>query len=112
MAKVTFINPLAYLRGKLGKNDQVVFHHRNTVNKDGIKTNYTSLYERPADHELSADEQQTRTRFAEVSKRVQAAYKDPAKLKTYKQQFAAQTSARSLRKFIWDAETALYIASL
>lgn len=110
MALVKFINPLAYLRGKLSKKDAVVYHHKNIANKDGEKVNYTSVYEAPAPRALSAREIATRDRFKAIAARVQAAYADSTKMATYRTQFAAQSAVKSLRKYVWDAEAALYDA--
>lgn len=110
MAKVIYIDPVDHLKGKIGKNSKVVYKHMNQANKDGEKVNFTSLYEKPAERTPSALEQSVRARFKAVSGRVRTAFATPQTLSSYKAQFRSQTAAKSLRKFIWDAEAALYDA--
>lgn len=110
MAKVIYIDPVDHLKGKIGRKSKVVYKHMNQANKDGEKVNFTSLYEKPADHVPSAIEQASRNRFRAISARVRTAYATEATLNSYKAQFRAQSAVLSLRKFIWDAEAALYAA--
>ena len=110
MAKVIYIDPVNYLRGKIGKKSKVVYKHMNVENKDGEKVNFTSLYEKPAGRVIGSREQTARDIFRAVSARVRTAYATEATLNSYKAQFRAQSDVKSLRKFIWDAEAALYAA--
>lgn len=110
MAKVVYIDPVDHLKGKIGKQSKVVYKHMNQANKDGEKVNFTSLYEKRADRVPSALEQASRNRFRAISARVRTAYATEQTLNSYKAQFRAQNSVKSLRKFIWDAEAALYAA--
>ncbi len=110
MAKVTYINPIAFLRGKIGKKEPIVYKRLNTANKDGENTNFTQVYVKPEPHALSAAETETRTRFKAISARVRTAYSTESTLRSYKAQFAVQSTYKSLRKFIWEAEAALYDA--
>ena len=108
MALIKYLNPIAFLRGKIAKDQPVVYKHMNTANKDGEKVNFTQLYTKPAPHALSAAETNARIRFKAIAARVRVAMHDEQQLAAYKAQFAAQSAYKSLRKLVWENEAEAY----
>ncbi len=107
MAKVIYQSPIAYVQGKIGKKSNVVYKHNSIANKEGEQTNFTQLYNAPANYTLTEEAQAARNNFKAVAARVRTAYATEATLNSYKAQFRAQSKVKSLRKFIWDAEAEL-----
>jgi len=84
------------------------------VRNNGLGTKqFYSIRTKPMEYTLTEDAQAARVRFKAIAERVRTAYATEATLNTYRAQYKASPDRENitLRKFIWDAETALYEAS-
>lgn len=82
------------------------------TNELGTKQFYRIRIRGNATHTLGSIEQAARERFRSIAARVRTAYATPATLTSYKLQYQVCPikDKITLRKFIWDAEAALYDA--
>ena len=83
MSRVVFLDPIDHVSGKLSKNGK-------------RSTPYTAA-------ELARFD-----KFSAVAKAVAAVMKNPAALQTAQAEFAAQTTFKKLRNYLWDREWANY----
>ncbi len=86
MSKVVFMDPIDHVSGKLSKKSRV----------GKRSTPYTAA-------ELARFD-----KFSAVAKAVAAVMKNPASLQTAQAEFAAQTTFKKLRNYLWDREWANY----
>lgn len=103
MAKVTFIDPVKTVSGKLAKKSTVTFMVRQaaTSNKDMLENpNYTHIMGKRKTQVATA-EQNYRTRFGKICKATTTRLHDPAYMKSDTDAFAAQTQYKTLRQYVW-----------
>ena len=129
MRRIGFIAPVEFVSGKwaptatttyyngtgVNSTDVTLFvsHRRSRefANGEATSFNYYGIRVRSNFHALSQSEITVRTRFTAISALVRAAYADVTKYPTYVAQWKASGKRMTLRKFIWDQETAIYEAT-
>ena len=87
MSKVVFLDPIDHVSGKLSKKSRVTYCYR---------------------HPYTAAELARFDKFSAVAKAVAAVMKNPAALQTAQAEFAAQTTFKKLRNYLWDREWSNY----
>lgn len=122
MRQIRFIEPVESMSGKFapqkaksgpfnwgtgdkGTNVNVIAYARDTL--WGIRK-YFGIRSRNPKKALSAAQQRVRVRFSAIQAMVADVYKDTEKMNTYQAQWEASGKKLSLRKFIWDCETAIF----
>lgn len=126
MRRIGFIAPVEFVSGKWAPTATTTYHndsaaygtdvtlfvsHRRSrvfANGDATSFNYYGIRVRSNRHVLTMPEITVRTRFAAIAALVRAAYADVTKYPTYVAQWKASGRRVTLRKFIWDQETAIY----
>ncbi len=84
MSKVYFLDPIDHVSGKLSKKSRVTYCYRHPgLSEKGEERKYTQI-------------------------RVAAVMKNPAALQTAQAEFAAQTTFKKLRNYLWDREWSNY----
>lgn len=126
MRRIGFIAPVEFVSGKWAPTATTTFyngdrcdvtlfisHRRSRLysNGDAQSFNYYGIRVRSNKHPLTSPEINVRTRFAAIAALVRAAYADVTKYPTYVAQWKASGRRVTLRKFIWDQETAIYDAT-
>ena len=102
MSKVVFLDPIDHVSGKLSKKSRVTYCYRNE--SDRRFTQIRGKRKTP----YSADELARFDKFSAVAKAVAAVMKNPASLQTAQAEFAAQTTFKKLRNYLWDREWSNY----
>lgn len=103
MAKVTYIDPVKSVSGKLAKKSRVTFMVRQaaTSNADMLENpNYTHVMGKRKT-QVSAAEKAYRTRFGKICKETTVRLHDPAQMKNDTDAFAAQSQYTTLRQYVW-----------
>lgn len=103
MAKITYIDPVKNVQGKLSKKSKVCYMVRKapTSNPEMLANpNYTTVCGKRSTLP-SASEIAARTRFGNVCKQTQARLKDPSKVAADLAGFKAQTDYTTLRQYVW-----------
>lgn len=100
MAKITYIEPILSVSGKLFKNSTIVFMHRKAATTNTDNRNFThSVGKRatlPSESEL-----QQRTKFGQICKAVSTRLRDPKQMATDQAAYKAQSTYKTLRQFVW-----------
>ena len=109
MAKVTFIDPIDHISGKLSKSHRTCYNYRKAKNNDGINVKYTSI-PNPSTAAPSADQQAQRTRFGAIATAVQARKTNPTKKMQDMAAFKAQSQYKTLNAYLWNVCAAEYDA--
>lgn len=123
MRYVRYMAPVESVSGKWAQKDvkageqtlasntpRTLFISQRRDNIFGFKA-YFAIKNNNRTSSYTAQELAQQTRFKAVAARVVAAYSNPSMLQSYKQQWEAAGKEVTLRKYIWDAEQALYDAS-
>ena len=103
MAKITYIDPVKSVQGKLSKASKVCYMVRKapTSNAEMIANpNYTTIIGKRSTLP-SASEIAQRTRFGNICKQTQARLKDSSKMQTDLAAYKQQTKYKTLRQFVW-----------
>jgi hypothetical protein len=103
MAKITFIDPVKSVSGKLSKASTVTFMRRQaeTSNIAMLENpNYTHIMGKRKS-ELSPSEVEYRTRFGNICVATQKRLKDATKKNDDIAAFNAQSQYSTLRQFVW-----------
>lgn len=95
MAKVTYIDPVETVSGKIGKSHKSVYYFRPDINCTYIAQPRKSTVPPTAD-QLAMQEQ-----FAATTARVKQAMADSAQAAIYKEAWLKQTKYKTLRGYIF-----------
>ena len=98
MSKVYFLDPIDHVSGKLSKKSRVTYMYKADSDRKytQIRGKRTTPY--------SADELARFAKFSTVSKAVANVMTTPNLLQVAQTEFAAQTTYRKLRDYIWHRE--------
>ena len=108
MSKVTFLDPIDHVSGKLSKNSRVTYCFRPaSMSEHGEERKYTQIRGKRSTP-YTAAELARFDKFSAVAKAVAAVMKNPAALQTAQAEFAAQTTFKKLRNYLWDREWSNY----
>ena len=102
MSKVVFLDPIDHVSGKLSKRSRVTYCYKQENDRKftQIRGKRTTPY--------SADELARFDKFAAVSRAVAAVMHNPTSLQTAQTEFAAQTTYKKLRDYLWHREWTNY----
>ncbi len=116
MSKVVFMDPIDHVSGKLSKNSRVTYCYRHPgLSEKGEDRKYTQIRGKRSTP-YTAAELARFDKFSAVAKAVAAVMKNPAALvmknpaalQTAQAEFAAQTTFKKLRNYLWDREWSNY----
>ncbi len=104
MGKTYFDDPIDHISGKLSKKSRVTYCHKqeNDRKYTQIRGKRTTPY--------TADELARFDKFATVAHSVSAIMKNPSQLQQAQAEFAAQTTYKKLRNYLWHREWENYSA--
>ena len=112
MAKIKYLDPIESVHGKLAKSHRTVYHGKSKINKNGVKTNYSSIYDKEYDpNKVSASQRAAMTRFAAVAAMVKTRMMNAETLPADKAAWKA-SGKKTFRKYLWGVCAAEYDASL
>ena len=95
MAKVTYIDPVEHISGKIAKKHKSVYSYRKDINCKYISQ------PRPSSVPPTSDQLALREEFARTVARVNQTMADEAQVNTYKEQFENQSKYKTLRGYIF-----------
>ena len=108
MSKVVFMDPIDHVSGKLSKNSRVTYLYRPAaLSEHGEDRRFTQIRGKRSTP-YTAAELARFDKFSAVAKAVAAVMKNPASLQTAQAEFAAQTTFKKLRNYLWDREWSNY----
>ena len=108
MSHVAFLDPIDYVSGKLSKKTRTTYCYRPaSLSEKGIDRRYTQIRGKRSTP-YTAAELARFDKFSAVAKAVAAVMKNPAALQTAQAEFAAQTTFKKLRNYLWDREWSNY----
>lgn len=100
MAKVTYLDPIDHLSGKIAKAYRTTYMHRTAATSNAGTPNYTHVRgERTTP--LSSNEVAIRQKFADTAKAVRERMQNPAQITTDTVAFKAQTTYKTLYQYLW-----------
>ena len=105
MAKITYIDPIKSVSGKLAKKHCVVYNVRQAVtnNEDMIRNpNYTSYRDPNKKIKLTANQRQWNQRFGEICSATHIRLMSPEYINTDRAEFAKQTKYKTLWAFVFN----------
>ena len=104
MAKVTYIDPIKSISGKLTKKHCVVYNKRvaATNNQEMIDNpNYTTWRDPEMKIKLTANQRAWNERFAEICSLTRARLKDPQYMAQDRAGYATQSQYKTLKSYVW-----------
>jgi hypothetical protein len=105
MAKITYIDPIKSVSGKLTKSHCVVYNKRvaATNNQDMIDNpNYTTWRDPSKKIVLSANQRAWNERFAEICSTVRVRLQDPQHMAADRAGYATQSKYKTLYSYVWN----------
>ena len=105
MAKITYIDPIKSVSGKLTKKHCVVYNVRQAVtnNEDMIRNpNYTAYRDPNKKIKLTANQRQWNQRFGQLCAATRVRLEDPTYINTDRAEFAQQTKYKTLWAFVFN----------
>ena len=105
MAKITFIDPIKSVSGKLAKKHCVVYNVRTaaTNNKDMINNpNYTSYRDPSKKMNLTAGQRAWQSQFGQKCSATRIRLENPEYMTADRAAFAKQTEYKTLYSFVWN----------
>ena len=104
MAKVTYIDPIKSVSGKLTKKHCVVYNVRQakTNNPDMIANpNYTAYRDPNKKIKLTANQKAWNKQFGQICASVRERLNDPTHMATDRANFALQTQYKTMYSYLW-----------
>ena len=101
MARFEYLDPIKAIHGKLAKSHRTVYHAKSAYNNEGVKVNYSSIYEKPSSFTWNANQLAAQARFAAIAALVRARKTNSTTLPADKAAFAAQSSCKSFNGYLW-----------
>ena len=112
MAKIIYLDPIESVHGKLAKNHRTVYHGKSEINRYGVKTNYSSIYDKEYDPDkVTPAQTAAMTRFGAIAAMVNARMLNAETPPTDKVAWNA-SGRKTFRKYLWVVCAAEYDASL
>lgn len=102
MARITYIEPVATVSGKLFNKSNIIFMRRKAATSNTDVPNFThSVGKRST--QPSESELQHRSKFGTIAKAVSKRLVNPSQMATDQVNFKSQTVYKTLRQFVWHA---------
>ena len=102
MAKVTYLDPIDHLSGKIAKAYRTTYMHRTAASANAVNPNFTHV-RGDRTTPLSQAETEYRAKFGQICKAARQRLNDATKLPTDTANFKAQSTYRTLYQFVWHA---------
>ena len=102
MSKVVFLDPIDHVSGKLSKRSRVTYCYKQENDRK-----FTQI-RRKRMTPYTAEELARFDKFAAVARAVAAVMHDPTLLQQAQVEFAAQTTYKKLRDYLWHREWVNY----
>ena len=100
MAKVTYLDPIDHLSGKISKQSRITYMHRTAATANLGTPDFTHVRGNrktaPSESEVAQ-----RTRFGTICKTTRQRLMDASKMPADIAAFKAQTQFRTLYQFVW-----------
>ena len=100
MARITYIEPVQSVSGKLFQKSNIIFMRRKAATSNDAVPNFThSVRKRstmPSESEL-----QHRTKFGTIAKAVSTRLQNPTEMAKDQVAFKAQSAYKTLRQYVW-----------
>ncbi len=103
MAKISFVYPIEEIIGKL--KGKFGAGRRKAANAKGLRNQWTIHYGTRSTP-VTSDEVPARTRFGQIAAATTARLKNPQKQAADRTAFAAQSTYKTLRQYVWAQCTA------
>ena len=104
MSKVTFLDPIDHVSGKLSKKSRVTYCYRHPgLSEKGEDRRYTQIRGKRSTP-YTAAELARFDKFAAVARSTAAVMKNPQSLQTAMTEFQAQSTYKKLRNYVWHRE--------
>ena len=108
MSRVYFLDPIDYVSGKLARKTRTTYCYRDaSLSEKGVDRRFTQLRGKRKTA-YTADELARFDKFSAVAKAVAAVMHNPTSLQTAQTEFAAQTTYKKLRNYVWHREWVNY----
>ena len=101
MAKVTYLDPIDHLSGKIAKAYRITYMHRSAATANTDNPNFTQV-RRKRTTPLSENETNRRQLFAQIAKAVRLRMIDATQFQTDTTAFKKQTTYKTLYQFVWN----------
>ena len=102
MARITYIEPVATVSGKLFNKSNIIFMRRKAATSNSAIPNFThSVGKRstqPSESELAH-----RTKFGTIAKAVSQRLTNPTQMAKDQVAFKSQSTYKTLRQYVWHA---------
>ena len=108
MAQVVYLDPIDHVSGKLSKKSRVTYMYSDGRNNEANKERRYTQIRGKRKTPYTADELARFDKFAAVSRAVAAVMHNPQSLQTAQTEFAAQTTYKKLRNYVWHREWTNY----
>ncbi len=100
MARITYIEPVESVSGKLFNKSNIIFMRRKAATSNQDVPNFThSVGKRST--QPSENELQHRTKFGQICKNVAKRLQDPTQMAKDQAAYKAQSTYKTLRQFVW-----------
>ena len=100
MAKVTYLDPIDHLSGKISKQSRTPYMHRTAATANTGTPNFTHVCGSRTTA-LTQSEVAQRTRFGQICTATRQRMMDASKMPADIAAFKAQTQFRTLYQFVW-----------
>lgn len=100
MAKVTYIDPIDHLSGKISKQTRTIYVHRSAATSNPGTPNFTQIRCNRTTA-VSQTEMDARKRFGNICTAARKRMADASKMAADQAAFRTQTQYRTLYQYIW-----------
>ncbi len=102
MAKVTYLDPIDHLSGKIAKAYRTTYMHRTADTSNTDNPNFTHVRSKRTSPASQA-ETEYRAKFGQICKAARERLSDATKLPSDTAAFKAQSTYKTLYQFVWHA---------
>lgn len=100
MAKVTYLDPIDHLSGKISKQTRTIYVHRSAATSNPGTPNFTQIRGNRTTA-VSQTERDYRIRFGSICTAARQRLNDASKMAADQAAFRAQTQYRTLYQYVW-----------
>lgn len=100
MAKVTYLDPIDHLSGKISKQARTIYVHRSAATSNPGTPNFTQIRGNRTTA-VSQTEMDARKRFGNICTAARKRMADASKMAADQAAFRTQTQYRTLYQYIW-----------
>ena len=100
MARITYIEPVESVSGKLFQKSNIIFMTRKAATSNSAVPNFTHSVGKRSP-QPSESELQHRTKFGSIAKAVSKRLVNPTEMAKDQANFKAQSTYKTLRQYVW-----------